>query len=185
MNRIRSLLRGLTRDQAFALAGFAAAMAGFALIVWSSLSSLIDDYQAYSTASELLDNIEKRGRQAAQLTPPGGGASGSPFLEGRTVTVAGAALQQRVGAAVAQAGGNVRSSQIDLQGTQAEQGYVTVTVNCEISQTGLQPLLYDLEAGMPFLFIEQLVIQTPQSSSDKEGPMRVRIDVSGQWQVEK
>jgi general secretion pathway protein M len=59
-----------------------------------------------------------------------------------------------------------------------------MTANCEIVQTALQPLLYDLEAGMPFLFIDQLVIQTPRSVGEKESaPMRVRIDVSGQWRA--
>jgi general secretion pathway protein M len=51
-------------------------------------------------------------------------------------------------------------------------------------------LLYDLETGMPFLFIDQLVVQMPQSAgkigSGLDSPrMRVQIDVSGQWQVIK
>ncbi|WOJ90169.1 type II secretion system protein GspM [Methylocapsa polymorpha] len=187
MIQARSLTNQLSRAQASAIAGYAAAIAGFVIIVWLALSSLADDYAAFSAASELLDEMEGRRTPLAQLGAASGHvASGSPFLEGPTVTVAGAALQQRVVAAVKDAGGNVLSSQIDLQGTQANEGYVTLTANCEIDQTSLQQLLYDLEAGMPFLFIDQLVIQTPQSSGEKEGgPMRVRIDVSGQWQVAK
>jgi general secretion pathway protein M len=116
--------------------------------------------------------------------------SGSPFLEGRTVEVAGAALQQRVVAAVRDAGGNVQSSQVDLQGSQAKQGYVSLSANCEVGQGALQQLLYDLESGMPFLFIDQLVVQMPQSGGGagvetEAARMRVQIDVSGQWQVTK
>jgi Type II secretion system (T2SS), protein M subtype b len=43
---------------------------------------------------------------------------------------------------------------------------------------------------MPFLFIDQLVIQMPQSGGGavvetEAARMRVQIDVSGQWQVTK
>ena len=34
----------------------------------------------------------------------------------------------------------------------------------EIDQSNLQQLLYELETGMPFLFIDQLVVQMPQSA---------------------
>jgi general secretion pathway protein M len=106
------------------------------------------------------------------------------------VTIAGAALQQRVVAAVNDAGGNVLSSQVDLQGSETKQGYVSLSANLEIEQSNLQQLLYDLETGMPFLFIDQLVVQMPQSvgriGTGLDSPrMRVQIDVSGQWQVIK
>ena len=102
------------------------------------------------------------------------------------MTIAGADLQRRVAGAVTAVGGNVLSSQVDLQGSQANEGYVILSASCEISQTALQPLLYDLEAGMPFLFVEQLVVQAPQSGGETEGKqMRVQIDVAGEWQVPK
>jgi general secretion pathway protein M len=50
----------------------------------------------------------------------------------------------------------------------------------------LQQLLYDLEAGMPFLFVDQLVAQGPASpGATPEGKLRVVISVSGQWQGSK
>ena len=82
------------------------------------------------------------------------------------------------------------SSQVDLQGSQAKQGYVSLSANCEVGQGALQQLLYDLESGMPFLFIDQLVVQMPQSAGGasvetEAARMRVQIDVSGLWQVTK
>jgi general secretion pathway protein M len=130
----------------------------------------------------LLDQLEGRsaaasgGRSADVLMP-----SGSAFLEGATVTVAGAALLQRVAGAVTKLGGNVLSSQLDLQGTQSKAGFVSMVASCEIDQPALQPLIYDLEAGMPFLFVEQLAVQAPTSSSG-EGKLRILLAVSGQWQ---
>ena len=42
---------------------------------------------------------------------------------------------------------------------------VSVLASCELEHAALQRLLYDLEAGMPFLFIEQFVAQSPQTAS--------------------
>ena len=107
---------------------------------------------------------------------------GSPFLEGQTITVAGAALQQRVDAAVAKAGGAVLSSQVEIDGPQAKDGFVSLTENIEIAQPALQQLLYDIEAGMPYLFIDTLGVQTPQGVGDVEGVrMIVVMGVTGQW----
>ena len=38
---------------------------------------------------------------------------------------------------------------------------ISLMASCEIEQPALQQLLYDLEAGMPFLFVDQLVAQAP------------------------
>ena len=91
--------------------------------------------------------------------------SGSAYLEGATVTVAGAALLQRVAGAVVKFGGNVLSTQLDVQGTPSKAGYLSMIASCEIEQAQLQQVLYDLEAGMPFLFVDQLVVQTPLGGS--------------------
>jgi general secretion pathway protein M len=131
----------------------------------------------------MLEQFEGR-RPAATRNETGGvtAPSGSPFLEGATVTVAGAALLQRVTAAVTKLGGSVLSSQVDLQGTEAKAGFLSVIASCEIDQPGLQQLLYDVEAGMPFLFIDQLVVQAPTNfGSATDGKLRVLLTVSGQW----
>jgi general secretion pathway protein M len=178
-----------TRAHALPLLGYAALVMGLAVIAWLALASLAGDYADYTAAADLLDRLEGR-KPSSGPSGLASGMSGSPFLEGRTVTVAGAALQQRVVAAVRDAGGNVLSSQVDLQGSQAKQGYISLSVNCEVGQGALQQLLYDLESGMPFLFIDQLVVQLPQSGGGvgvetEAARMRVQIDVSGQWQGTK
>ena len=77
----------------------------------------------------------------------------SPFLEGQTVTIAGAALQQRIEQAVATAHGVLLSSQIDLEGAQSKNGFLSVAATIDITQPALQSLLYDLESGLPFIFV--------------------------------
>ena len=135
----------------------------------------------------MLEQFEGGRPVAVRAQGPGGAwPSGSPFLEGATVTVAGAALLQRVTAAVAKFGGNVLSSQVDLQGTQSKTGFLTIIASCDIDQPGLQQLLYDVEAGMPFLFVDQLVVQAPASlAASGDGKLRILLAVSGQWRGAK
>jgi general secretion pathway protein N len=104
--------------------------------------------------------------------------SGSPVLEGATVTVAGAALLRRVSEAVTRVDGNVLSSQVDLQGAQAKSGLIAVIISCEVDQPALQRLLYDLEAGMPFLFIDQLSAQARSARQARRSHLCARPSTS-------
>lgn len=178
------LLKRLRQAHAPAALAYGGAVIALIVVTFLTLSGLSDAYADYSAASVRLAALEGHGKSGGQSDEEE--ASRSPFLEGPTVTIAGADLQQRIVSAVTAVGGNVLSSQIDLQGSQAKEGYVVLTASCELSQSALQPLLYDIEAGMPFLFVEQLVVQAPQAGGDSEDKhMRIQIDVAGQWQVTK
>lgn len=179
----------LNRARAAELLAYVLVIAVFFLVSWLALSSLAEDYEDYASAAEMLARLEGR-NPAGAASGAGAHLPGSPFVEGPTLTIAGAALQRRVADAIEKAGGNLLSSQVDFQGPHERPGYVGLSVSCEIEQNGLQQLLYDLETGMPFLFIEQLAVQVPQSAGligAETGParMRLQIDVSGQWQGAK
>ncbi|MCP4618174.1 MAG: general secretion pathway protein GspM [Bradyrhizobium sp.] len=160
----------------------------FIFIVVTTLIDLSERRDAWSAAQDILRQVQ--GRSPAR--PGGAGATevvvpaGSPFLEGSTISVAGAALLQRLTGAITRVGGNILSSQVDLQNSPSKPGFISVTASSELDGPSLQPLLYDIEAGMPFLFIDQLVVQAPSgTANDKSGKMRVLISVSGQWQRAK
>ena len=157
-------------------------------VVATTLVDLSDRRDAWSATLDVLRQIQ--GRNPAR--PGGAGATdvvvpaGSPFLEGSTISVAGAALLQRLTGAITRAGGSILSSQVDLQASPSKPGFISVTASSELDGPSLQPLLYDIEAGMPFLFIDQLVVQAPSgATNEKGGKMRVLISVSGQWQRAK
>jgi general secretion pathway protein M len=156
-------------------------------LIASSLSDIFSKRADVAASATMLEQFEGRRPAAVRAqAPDGAGPAGSPFLEGATVTVAGAALLQRVTAAVTKLGGNVLSSQVDLQGTQSKAGFLTIIASCDIDQPGLQQLLYDVEAGMPFLFVDQLVVQAPASfAASGDGKLRILLAVSGQWRGAK
>ncbi len=87
-------------------------------------------------------------------------------------------------AGVTKVGGNVLSSQLDLQGTQSKAGFLSDIAGCSSSRSACSRLLYDLEAAMPFLFVDQLTVQAPTSSAG-EGKLRILLAVSGQWRGAK
>jgi general secretion pathway protein M len=169
-----------------AAAAYAGVMLLALFVIGSTLADMLGKRADVGAARAMLEQFD--GRKAAGPTTAADirGPAGSPFLDGATVTVAGAALLQRVSAAISRLGGNVLSSQVDLQGTQSKAGFVAVIANCDIDQPGLQKLLYDIEAGMPFLFVDQLVVQAPVTlSTSGDGRLHVLIAVSGQWQGTK
>jgi general secretion pathway protein M len=151
--------------------------------VVTSIADVVGQRDEVAASATMLEQLDGRNPAAGRgpssdVTMP----SGSAFLEGATVTIAGATLLQRVSGAVTKFGGNVLSTQLDLQGTQSRAGFLSMIASCEIDQTEVQKLLYDLEAGMPFLFIDQLVVQTPLTSSGTGGGrLRLLLAVSGQW----
>jgi len=151
--------------------------------VVTSIADVVGQRAEVASSTAMLEQLE--GRRPAAIRGPSGDVtmpSGSAFLEGATFTVAGATLLQRVAGAVTKFGGTVLSTQLDLQGTQSKTGFLSMIASCEIDQSELQKLLYDLEAGMPFLFIDQLVVQTPLTSSSSGGMrLRILLTVSGQW----
>jgi general secretion pathway protein M len=154
--------------------------------VVTSISDVIDQRGEVAASSSMLQQLEgsraAKPNAASDVTMP----TGSAYLEGATVTIAGATLLQRVASAVVKFGGNVLSTQLDVQSTSSKPGFLSMIASCEIEQPQLQQLLYDLEAGMPFLFIDQLVVQTPTTGSGAQGgKLRVLLGVSGQWRGAK
>jgi general secretion pathway protein M len=183
----RTLIRDLARHPVVAVACYVGFVLALTFTTWAAVADIQQRQAAISAAKDLLAQIEgRRNPTGDPEAAPGPIPTGSPFLEGQTVTVAGAAILQRVASAVRRYGGNVLSSQVELEGSQTKEGLVGVTLSCELDQPELQRLLYDLEAGMPFLFVNQLSIQAGQSNSGADGGrLRVLLAVSGQWQGAK
>jgi general secretion pathway protein M len=182
MERLQSIL---ARFPLIAVAVYLGLVVVFVFTTMDGVLQVLQRREAVAAASDILDRIEHRDPARPRAAPSDVAVpAGSPFLEGASASVAGAALLQRVAATTRRMRGNVLSSQLDLQGPQSNVGFITATWSLEIEQTSLQPLLYDLEAGMPFLFIDQLVVQSPTAASEG-GKLRVLLVVSGQWQGAK
>jgi general secretion pathway protein M len=185
MNQAVTLRRLLTMPLAAATL-YSGMMILLLFAIGGSLTDILGQRADVAASAAMLEQLEGRRPLASGQGPGATAPSASPFLEGTTVTVAGAALLQRVTAAVTKFGGSVQSSQVDLQGTQSKSGFLTVVASYDIDQLGLQQLLYEIETSIPFLFVDQLVVQAPANfSASGGGKLRIVLAVSGQWQGAK
>jgi general secretion pathway protein M len=162
-----------------AVSVYMALLAFLTFLTADAVIEALERRDALVSASELLQRLEAKdpvrlSAARTDISVP----KGSPFLEGPSPSVAAAALLQRVTAATKRVNGNILSSQVDLQGPRSKTGFISATFNFEVESASLQPLLYDLEAGMPFLFVDQLVVQASSATKDA-GRLRVLLGVSG------
>ncbi|MFG1286881.1 type II secretion system protein GspM [Xanthobacter versatilis] len=168
--------------------GYLALVLVLLAVTGSAVGDLMDKRAAVAEASDALDRLQ--GRKPPRAGDPAEPWAGAPVLEGPTVTVAGAALMQRIAAAVECAGGRITSSRPELQGTPYGPGFVAVAASLDIGEDALQKLLYDIEAGQPFLFVDQLAIQSEAPASGARAadgdsqPMALKVTFTayGQWQ---
>ncbi|MCL2715550.1 MAG: type II secretion system protein GspM [Alphaproteobacteria bacterium] len=167
-----------------AAAIYLAVMTGLSLVLATALGTLVEQRSDVAAAAAALEQMQRRqvGDGMAAATT----AHASPFLEGATVTVAGAGLVERVAGSVIQSGGKILSTQLDVPNAPARAGSVTMIASCEVDQPQLQQILYDLEAGMPLLVVDQLAVQAAVAGG-RPGTekLQVRLAVSGQWRGAK
>jgi general secretion pathway protein M len=171
------------RRQALAVLAYVGVVVVLLAISLLLVADLRDKTAEIAAAQMRLDQLSDRSQRSLSTSIASNpGVSGSPFLDGQTITIAGAALQQRIEAAVAKADGLLTSSQVELDGPDAKNGFVSLTASMEVSQPAVQTILYDIEAGMPYLFVDKLSIQSPEVFGEHEtGRMRMTIGVVGQW----
>ena len=169
------------RKALLAAAAYAAVVALLLFVGASGCASLWSAWSNYSSAADNLEQLRARkGLAGLRFTaqPP----AGSAYIEGQTATVAGAALQQRIGAILAEAGGAVLSSELDLREAAGDGGRIGLVVACDIDQVGLQRALYEIEAGMPVLALERLSAQTAAGDEKSVAPrLRAQLSIAGQW----
>jgi general secretion pathway protein M len=180
--RIETLL---TRFPLAAVAVYFALIVVLGFVAIDGVQQVLQQRDAMIAASEVLARMEVRDpSRAPAVAAEVGAPPGSPFLEGSTASVAGAALLHRLTSATRRVNGNTLSSQVDLQGPQARSGFIRAVSSFDIDAAQLPPLLYDLEAGMPLLFVDELAVQAPSGSAEG-GKLRVVLGVSGQRRAGK
>ena len=177
MTALRSISSYIVRSPSVAGLVYVALIIAACLTTMAMLTDILEQYRARNASLDILSRLQGHGQftSSGHARPPG-----SPFLKGQTATVASAALLQRITSIITSAGGTVVSSEMVQQGAQSKDGYVTAIANCELEQDALQKVLYDIEAGLPFLFVDQLMVQS-SSAPGENGKLRVTLGVAALW----
>ena len=167
--------------QALAAFGvFALVALALAGALWTALS--LRDAQA--NVSELGEQLAAlQAREKRLPAPLGRDPIAAPSFEARTITQAGAALQQRVEAAIGAAKGRLVSSKADIE-SHASERRIALAAELTIAEPDLQTLLYDLETGRPYLFVDAFEARASEGGNEP-GVLRVSLSLSGQWRETK
>jgi general secretion pathway protein M len=149
----------------------------------ASLADIVHQYTERNSSLALLENFRAR----AHTFSKNGSATEPdlPFLTGSSATIASAVLLQRVTGAITSSHGRISSSEVAEKSAQAKDGELKTTIIFQIEQVDLQKLLYDLESGVPFLFVNQLDIQTKDLADSAAPHLHVVMEVSGIWRGPK
>jgi general secretion pathway protein M len=175
----------------------ALALTLLAALVWLAYSWLIqpalEDYAAArAAAARLAPALARAGRgdddlgaltaELARLKQNRPTTEG--FLRSANESLAAAELQGRLNSSVAAARGELRSAQILAARDEGAFRRVSIRGQIAVTMPQLQRILYDLEAGSPFLFLDNVDIRTRQAPpvrgrAEDESVLEVRFDLYG------
>lgn len=141
-----------------ALAVLAAAViiiAGGLLITMTMVKAKWLEIDAQQTE---LDALHRRIAAASKPGTSEPAVTVDPFLEGANFALASNALQQRVVSLVEQSGGTLITVGVDPPSVDNDQAgrKVVVQAVAQMSNDGLQEILYRLESESPFVFVDSL-----------------------------
>ena len=145
--------------------------------------AIADAQDALPRIADAQESLTARRQMLASLQRRQGAAEG--LLQGDSETLIAAQLQNRIKTLVDAAKGEVKSMQV-LQ-TRNDGGFRKIAVRGQVSVglSGLQKVFYELEAGAPYLFLDNIEIRAQQSPSRaRDEPKRdpqhdVRFDLYG------
>jgi general secretion pathway protein M len=186
----------LSRSLALALL-LAALFGAYQLILLPVIAAWREAESTIEQAQTLLQRYRALAEQRVQLAERVSAqedlaASASGYLSGPSDALAAAALQDRVKSVIEGAEGELRSTQI-LPAKALESGVpvrrTALRIQFAVSVEGLQEVLYELETGEPYLFIDDLNIREQRvrrrrNAPDPEPMLDVSIEVSGYVRAE-
>ena len=173
----------LNREQTISLAMLTLLLVLCAALVQYAMQERADAARELGERQEMVAQLEARVR----ANGPGRSLALAPataFLEAPTQGLAGAQLQAYVAqTASAQQAGLVSSG---LEPTKREDTPDTIRLQAtvEVSLAALQAMLYRLESGTPYVFVEALTIQPGASAAGRppEDPLlRATLSVRAVW----
>ena len=178
-------MRMLEREQTMAVAALCVLLAACVSSVVLTLALRADAVQELSDRQEMLTRLEARAGARSQ-TPGETGVAAAParaFLDASTPGLAGAELQAYI-ARLAD-----RHAALVSFGTQASAGEdtadaVRIEASLDISLSALQVLLYQLESGTPYVFVESMTVRPAVSAGAgglENAPLRVTLGLRALW----
>jgi len=133
---------------------------GVALPLWDTyarnereIEQLRDHIFRFERVAASLDRLKRRVAEVEKAR-----AGNRQTLPESSPTFAAAALQDRVKSVVTESGGKLTSTQVLPPVQEGAFTRVTIAVRMSVANPVLQRVLYDLESGVPYLFVDKLMV---------------------------
>lgn len=168
--------------------------AGHRLLVMPIVSAYRAAAASIEQSTRLLDRYRALAGQRAELATlvedyESAARDGSAYLEGSNHALATATLQDKVSLTIADAGGELRSTRVlPAEPVEAVAGISAAGLRLDLSIdiAGLEAMLYRIETGEPYLFIDQITIRerrrrsrNPRGQPDSKPELDVSLTVHG------
>jgi len=171
--------RGSLASRALALALLALLLlAGHAFVVAPVVAAYRDTGQAIQEARDLLQRYVALAGERTQLTEQLAeleerAAQAGGYLEGSSDALAAVELQDRVRRIIERAGGQLQSTQIlpaSAIDATAPVRRAALRIQLAIAIEGLQSVLYELETGQPYVFVNELTVRQRRTRRRANAP---------------
>jgi hypothetical protein len=150
---------------------------GACALLWASSITLATRGGEVKTAQHVLNLLRQRGQGAASGLDTYGLQAADSIASGDKPIVSAAELQARVGSVILNARGTVLSSQADVSEPRGSFEDLTLTVECELMQPDLQPILYGIESSAPFIFIRKVTVHAQDATRQSSEAPRMRVSM--------
>jgi general secretion pathway protein M len=142
---------------------------------------------SYDVKSEMLDALKRRGSTHLGTSTPGSANLDAASIAASSETVAASTLQRHLLDRLENAGGLVLSIQAEPKRETISPGLQRLGAQLafDASQAALQRFLFDLETGLPFVFVDSLAVQPAAAAQGARAGDRLRVTlyVSSYWKA--
>ena len=178
-------MRKLNREQAMAVAALCGLLTACATSVLVTFEIRADAVQELSDRQDMLARLEARAQSRSE--PHGttriAAAPAQAFLDAPTAGLAGAELQAYIARLADQHAALVSFGTKSSVGPDAADA-VRIEASLDISLRALQVLLYQLESGTPYIFVESMTVRAATSGGAdgvENSPLRVTLGLRALW----
>jgi|SRR5215475_547470 len=173
----------LDREQAISVGVLALLALICALAVELSVEARSDAAREYAKRHDMLARLEARVRADAGARS-GAVAPATAFLDAPTAGLAGAQLQAYVMQAAADHHAAVISSGVETTKREDAADSIRLQATLDMGLAALQALLFQLESGTPYVFVESFAVQPPAAAAPgaaQDPLLRVTLGLRAIW----
>jgi hypothetical protein len=178
-------MASLNRTQVMAVAALGLLLVGCAASVVLSIGMRIDAFDERADRQDALARLEARLRTRTEAHGQSAlaAAPAQAFLDAPTAGLAGADLQAHVARLAGQHAVLVSFVTQSQAGEDAADS-VRIEASLEVALGPLQDLLYQLETGTPYVFVESMTVRPVTAAvtgSAENAPLRVTLGLRALW----